>query len=225
MKNACETCVFKSKAVSKLHKDQIDMLSFNCATSRFRKGDSIIKQGMLSTNIAYLQSGLAKIHIAGPYHEQIVRVVKAPCYLGLPTTIGDKINQYSVTVIEDAGVCFIDIGAFRNLMKENFDFANEIMIDLCRNEIEAFYRCANRTQKQMRGKIADILLELADRIYLSDTFNVPLTQAEFGNLVDVSRESVSLVLNEFIKENILVYSKKQIKILNKLALMMISANG
>jgi CRP/FNR family transcriptional regulator len=201
------------------------MLSFNCATSKFRKGDSIIKQGMLSTNIAYLQSGLAKIHIAGPYHEQIVRIVKAPCYLGLPTTIGDKVNQYSVTVIEDAGVCFIDIEAFRNLMKANFDFASEIMIDLCRNEIEAFYRCANRTQKQMRGRIADILLELSDRIYLSDTFNIPLTQAEFGNLVDASRESVSLVLNEFIKEDILLYSKKEIKIINKQALRMISANG
>jgi CRP-like cAMP-binding protein len=225
MGNTCTFCEIKSKAASKLNKEQIERLSFNCALAKFRKGDSLIRQGMLSTNVAYLRSGLAKIHIAGPYHEQIVRIVKAPSYLGLPTTIGEKINQYSVTVIESAEVCFIDIATFRYLMKENYDFANEIMIDLCRNEIEVFTRCANRTQKQMRGRIADVLLELADKIYFSDTFTIPLTQADFGNLVDSSRESISLVLSEFEKDGILRYSKKQVEILNKKSLLMISANG
>jgi len=65
----------------------------------------LIKQGTFSTNVAYLRKGLAKVHIAGPYYEQIIRIVKAPCYLGLPVTFGDKINQYSVTAIEDAEVC------------------------------------------------------------------------------------------------------------------------
>lgn len=225
MESQCKTCVFKSQAVSKLTKEQIEQLSFNCALANFGKGDSLIKQDMLSTNVAYLRSGLVMVHIRGPYHEQIVRIVKSPSFLGLPTTIGEKINQYSVTVIEDAGVCFIDIATFRYLMKENFDFANEIMIELCRNELEVFHRCANRTQKQMRGRIADVLLELADRIYESDTFKIPLNQEEFGNLVDTSRESISLVLSEFEKDRIIRYTKKQIEILNKKSLQMISANG
>ena len=65
---------------------EIEKLSFNCAFTRFQKGDAVIRQGTLSTNVAYLRKGLVKIHIAGPYYEQIVRVVKAPGYLGLPTT-------------------------------------------------------------------------------------------------------------------------------------------
>ncbi len=80
--------------------------------------------------MAYLRSGLAKIHIAGPYHEQIVRIVKAPSYLGLPTTFGDKINQYSVTVIDAAEVCFIDIDAFPVLLKANHDFSYEIHLEI-----------------------------------------------------------------------------------------------
>lgn len=225
MTNPCIQCTFKSKAVSKLLDNQVERLSRNCALAKFRKGDVVIRQGMLSTNVVYLRSGLAKVHIAGPYHEQIVRIVKAPSYQGLPTTIGDKINQYSVTIIEDAEVCFIDISTFRLLLKENSDFSNEIMMDVCRNEIEAFTRCANRTQKQMRGRIADILLEMADRIYHSDSFNMPLTQADFGNLVDASRESISLVLGEFEKDGIIRYVKKKVDILNKKSLRMISANG
>ncbi len=225
MENICKICAIKSKAASKLNDDEVERLSGNCALVHFKKGDKLIKQGALSTNIAYLRSGLAKIHIAGPYYEQIVRVVKAPRYLGLPTTIGEKINQYSVTVIEDAEVCFIDINTFRYLLKENSDFSYEIMVELCRNELEVFYRCANRTQKQMRGKIADVLLELADRIYSSDTFTIPFTQEDFGNLIDSSRESVSRVLTEFAADKIINYNGKQVEILNKKSLVMISTKG
>ncbi len=225
MKNECRLCAIKSKAALKLSDVEIEGLSLNCALVNFSKGDSLIKQGTFSTNVAYLRTGLAKVHIAGPYHEQIVRIVKAPCYLGLPTTFGDKINQYSVTAIEDAEVCFIDVTEFRYLLKANPDFAYEIMIDLCKNELEVFYRCANRTQKQMRGKIADVLLELSDHIYNSNFFSIPITQEEFGNLVDSSRESVSRVITEFEKDGIIRYSGKQMEILNKNMLMTISANG
>ena len=225
MKNDCKICAIKSEAASKLSAEEIEKLSFSCALVKFRKGDSLIRQGTFSTNVAYLRSGLAKVHIAGPYHEQIVRIVKAPSYLGLPTTFGDKINQYSVTVIEPAEVCFIDINAFRSLLKANSDFSYEIMLELCRNELEVFYRCANRTQKQIRGKIADVLLELSERIYNSDIFRIPLTQEDMGNLVDSSRESISRVLTEFEKDGIVRLVKKKVEITNKKSLLLISANG
>jgi hypothetical protein len=70
MKNECNTCKLRSIAASKLSDEQIEKLSFNCAPVKFHKGDSVIVQGALSTNVAYLRSGLAKIHITGPYHAQ-----------------------------------------------------------------------------------------------------------------------------------------------------------
>jgi len=225
MKNDCKLCAIKSEAASKLSAEEIEKLSFSCALVKFRKGDSLIRQGTFSTNVAYLRSGLAKVHIAGPYHEQIVRIVKAPSYLGLPTTFGDKINQYSVTVIDTAEVCFIDINAFRSLLKANPEFSYEIMLELCRNELEVFYRCANRTQKQIRGKIADVLLELSERIYNSDIFRIPLTQEDLGNLVDSSRESISRVFTEFEKDGIIRLVRKKVEITNKKSLLLISANG
>ena len=225
MKNECQICAVKSNAVSTLNNEDLEKLSYNCALVKFVKGDSLIKQGMLSSNVVYLRKGIAKIHITGPYYEQITRLVKAPCYLGLPTTFGDKINQYSVTVIDNAEVCFIDINAFRLLLEKNAHFSYEIMIELCRNELTMFHKCANRTQKQIRGNIADVLLEFADHIYESDTFVLPLTQAEIGNLVDSSRESVSRVLAEFDKDGIIRITGKKIHITNKKSLLMISENG
>jgi CRP/FNR family transcriptional regulator len=225
MKNECRDCQFKSTAALKLSDEETLKLSSNCALVKFLKGDQVIKQGTFSTNVAYLRRGLVIINIEGPYHEQILRIVKAPDYLGLPTTFGDKINQYSVTVIEEAEVCFIDISVFNNLLRSNPDFSYEIMIALCRNELDMYIRCANRTQKQIRGKIADLLLEMSDKIYNSDIFTMPFNQEEIGNLIDSSRETVSRVFTEFEKDGLISLSTRKIEIKNKQTLLMISANG
>lgn len=185
----------------------------------------LMQQGALSSNIAYLKSGLAKIHIRGPHHEQLIKLIKAPAYLGIPNTFGDKINNYSVTVVEDSEVCFIDINAFKKLLALNDKFAYEIIITLCGYELDSFKRCATRTQKQLRGNIADVLLNLSDRIYNSLTFTIPLTRSEIGNYIDTSRESVSRVLSEFEEDGIISVNGKRIHILQKDKLILISENG
>jgi len=81
----------------------------------------------------------------GEYHHKIKGLSDAPRYLGLPTTIGDKINQHSVTVISDVEVCFIDIATFRSLLKDTKHFSNEIILDMCKDELESMRRCAMRT--------------------------------------------------------------------------------
>ncbi len=225
MDNICKVCGIKSTAANLLSNEEVEEMSSNCALIPFAKGEQVIRQGVFSTNIVYLRSGLAKIHIHGPYYEQIVRIVKAPSYMGLPTTIGDKINQYSVTVIEDSEVCFINLETFRSFLKENTDFGYQIMMELCQSELELYQCCSNRTQKQMRGKIADVLLDFADRIYCSDTFHIPITQEEFGNLIDASRESVSRVLSEFEHDGIISTDGRKIDILNKKLLLKIGENG
>ncbi|HOO98280.1 MAG TPA: Crp/Fnr family transcriptional regulator [Bacteroidales bacterium] len=225
MKNECRLCKFKSGPATKLNDEEIEKLSLNCALVSVRKGDSVIRQGTFSTNVAYLRSGLAKIHIAGPYFEQIVRIVRAPSYLALPTTFGDKINQYSVTVIEPAEVCFIDINAFRYLLANNPEFSYEVLLEVCRNELDVYNRCANRTQKQIRGKIADVLLEMSERIYCSESFKLPVSQEEMGNLIDSSRESVSRVIAEFIKDGIIKMKGRSVEILRKDMMKIISTNG
>ena len=225
MANNCNLCEYKSTASQKLNDQELTRLSSSCLSVRFKKGDNIIKQGMFSTNVAFLKKGLAKIHITGPYHEQIVKIANASNYLGLPTTFGDKVNQYSVTAIEDSEVCFIDISVFRMLLRTNPDFSDQILIELCQSELQAYNRCVNRTQKQIRGKIADVILNFSDNIYFSDQFSIPLTQEEIGNMVDASRESVSRVMTEFSKDNILEIKGKQKTVLNRKMLTLISENG
>ena len=225
MGNDCKYCPFNTK-ISDIFSDYcFEQLSANHAVVSFAKGDSIIKQGALSTNVVFLRKGLVKIHLKGPSREQIVRLVKAPTYLGLPTTFGDKINQYSVSAVSDVEACFIDMNVFQNLLQRNHTFAYQIILELCQNDLESYRRCANRTQKQSRGNLADVLLEFSNHIFESDNFILPISQSELGSLIDTSRESISRFLSEFDKDGIITCEGKKIIILNKKLLKLISENG
>lgn len=77
----------------------------------------------------------------------------------------------------------------------------------------------------IRGNMADVLLNFANNIFLSDTFTLPLSQGELANLIDTSRESVNRVLAEFDSDGIIDIKGKEITITNKKSLIMVSEKG
>jgi CRP/FNR family transcriptional regulator len=197
----CRLCEFKSNAASQLKAEELDVLGSNCAQVEFKPGDNIFKQNALSSNIIYVQKGFIKLHMLGPDRESILRISKAPTYLGIPTTMGDRINHYSATALTEVIACFIDINAFKKFIFRNGNFAYEIILDLCKNELYNFHSCVNKVQKQLNGRIADALLYLADEFFKSDQYELFLNRNELADLVGSSRESVSRVLNQFQEEN------------------------
>lgn len=225
MKIDCTTCPFNSKFINTIDADSLTELNSNHISVQFKKNDTIIKQGNFSTNVAFLRKGLVKVHITGPTHDQIVKIKKGPTYLGLPTTFAEKINQYSVTAITEAEVCFIDFDVFKNILKNNHKFAYEIIVELSKYELESFRKCADRTQKQSRGNIAGVLLDFSEKIFESHSFACPISQSEIGDLIDTSRENVSRVLSEFEKDGIIKVEGKNIEITNLSNLQLIRKKG
>lgn len=226
MKPDCKFCKLKSPAAELLKPDEIDALERNCAQVKFIKGETIFREGTFATNIVYLRAGLVKIHMKGPIGEKILRINKAPAYLGLPTTFGDKVNHYSATAIADSEVCFISLEAFKNFIYSNGNFAYEIIMDLCRTELADFQRFTNLSQKQLPGRIAELLLCFSNHLFKSDTFELPLTITELANFVSASRESVSRQLAELNRIGIVqLTSDKHLTIIRKDMLEKISVNG
>ena len=221
----CKNCNIKSSAAKSLKPDELERLGNNCVEVSFKKGEVVFKQGAFSSNIIYIRSGLVKIHMKGPAEEQIIKITKAPSYLGIPTTFGEKVNQYSATAIDNTTVCFIDIEVFKYFIFKNGNFAYQIIIDLCRNELNSFNKCVNRTQKHIHGRAADALLFFSKEIYDKEEFTLPLSRLELGYFVNTSRESICRILNEFHNSNIIELKGKNVKILNNELLLTISEKG
>jgi len=221
----CKFCNKRSQAAKQLGNEELEKLGHSCVEVSFSKGDIIFKQDALSSNIIYIREGLVKIHITGPDREQILKIAKGPTYLGIPTTLGDKINHYSATAISPTEVCFIDIHVFKDFISTNSDFAYEIIVNLCKNELGHFHRCVNQLQKQSPGRVAETLLFFANEIFENDTFDIPLTRHELGDLTGNSRENVSRILSDFNNERLIKISGKSIHIIDKEILKKVSKNG
>jgi CRP-like cAMP-binding protein len=224
-KHDCKNCRIKSAAAQHLNDEEFAILESNSVEVTFKKGEIIFKQNALSTNIAYLRSGIVKLHMHGPVSEKILRVMKAPAYLGIPTTFGAKINQFSATAIEESAVCFIDSSLFRNFIYTNGKFAYEIIVELCKNELADYQRYANQAQKQIPGRVAETLLCFSDKIFEKNNFTLPLTRGEMGDLIGTSRESVSRVLTDLGNEKIIETNGNEVSIINKDLLVQISEKG
>jgi CRP-like cAMP-binding protein len=224
-KTNCRHCSLKSSAAQKLNDNELEILENNCAQVHFEAGDIIIKQDALSTNVAYIKSGLVKIHIRGPIKEKIMKIARAPMYLCLPSTFGDKINHFSATALEKTAVCFIDMTAFKNFIYKNGDFAFQLILDMSKGELQNFHNLINNAQKQNLGRVADSILFFAQEIYNSPTFRLPVSRQDLGDLLGITRESASRILTDFHNEKIIEMEGRKITILNEILLKQIGEKG
>lgn len=223
----CDTCQIKSKAVETLNSEELDILSRNCAEVTLQPGESIIKEGLLSSHIAYLKSGLAKICKKGVKGvDQILKIVRPGSYLGMQTVLSNKIHQYSASAIEESVVCYIDIFSFKELITRNAQFANELILFLCRDELGYFNRFVNVHQKQVDGRLADTILFFCDEISEGvRDFIIPLSRNDLAALVCATRESVTRAIKDLSDIDTIEVKGRNFKILNYDLLKTISEKG
>jgi CRP-like cAMP-binding protein len=225
-KQTCHDCKDKSCAAATLTITELDQINFNSKENAVKKGEVILHEGSLTSHIIYLKTGLAKEFVKPtPDREQILSIVKARTYLGLPSLFGDRINHYSYAALEDVTVCYIDIKVFNKLIRQNGSFAYEILVSVSRDSLNNFHRFINQSQKKIYGRVADAILYFARIIYESPEFNLPFSRKEFADLIGVSRESATRVLIRFKEEGIITIKGRTIGIRKMDLLEQISKKG
>ena len=225
-KSHCRDCKEKSCAAAVLTPKELDIVNENSREAEFRKGDIIIHEGSLNSNIIYLKSGLVKEYSrTSGEKEQILQIVKKFSYLGLPSLFGDRVNHYSYAALEQIKVCYIDMGIFKKLIKENGEFAYEILVSVSRDSLNNFHRFMSQSQKKTYGKVADAMLYFSRIIYENPEFEIPFTRQELADLIGISRESATRVLLKLKADGILSVDERHVKIENLEILQQISRNG
>jgi CRP/FNR family transcriptional regulator len=221
----CHICKIRSVAASILSEVQMLELEQCSLEASFNKGELLFKQGTRAAGVAYLKTGMVKVHFMGPSREKIIRVVKAPSYIGISSIFGDKLYTYSATAIEYSTVCFIPFDSFTSFIRTNGDFAYEIINDIIRNEVTDYQKFVQLSQKQLPGRTAETLLCMSEKLFGTDIFVLPLSREEFGDLIGTSRESVCRVFNDFKKEGLISIKGKSFEILKKNTLKQIAEKG
>jgi len=222
----CTISPHKCKCFTTLSKVEKELLDNNSVKIEYKKGEIICKQGGLASHILYVESGLTKVFIEEGVSTLVLKIIPDCNLLGL-SSISENNNtfQYSAMAYIDSLIRQIDISVFRQLIRQNPKFASEIIEIFIANSAQINSRFFCLTHKQSYGRLADILLCLADRIFKANVFNLDLTRKDLAELTGISQETVVRMLKKFKDEKIIQIEGKRFNIIDYKKLKMISKAG
>lgn len=224
--NICSICENKSSCFSKLSENELDSVSLKRVELRYKKGEIIAKQGSFVTHILFVQKGLTKVYKEiNSKHNLILNLYPTGTLISLPALFRDDLLQYSVAAIEDTVVCAIDKKKIENLILTNGEFAKSIISTMSKCTFYHFDKIVSLTQKQLNGRIAELLLFLAKYIYYSDTFHMSLTRKDMAEFTGLSVMSVIRAFKDFKESGLISDENGNIEILQKDSLEKISLLG
>ena len=221
----CVDCQCRSIIFKKLTKPELELINENRYEVTFKAGEIMFKQGTPSPHFLCLTKGLAKLYIEGLGKNLIIGLVKPVEYILGPGVYVDNRHHYSAAAVEDSSACMVDANIYKQLIRQNSDFADEFIKRVSSFSIFNFEQFISLTQKQMHGRIADALFYLSEKIYCANPFEMTLSRQDLADLSGMSKESAIRILKEFKVEGILSTEGNSINILNPAQLKKISETG
>ena len=222
----CERCDLRD-----LFFDHVDdtILAEICSSkeeNNYEKGDLIIREGEDLINFIYLRSGLVKLYRTDKEGKsQIIKIGKPLDFVSLLSVFSDTMHKYSVTALEHSVTCSIKLSRIIELAKENGEFALNLMQKMSRVYDQIIIDFLEIRKKHLRGRTAHVLLFFADSVYKSKHFELPISRKEIAEFIGMTPENVIRTLSEFRKDNLISINGKQIAIIEKKKLLMISEHG
>lgn len=195
--------------------DELIDLNIHKVEKKYRKKEVVVEQGQKIKEFLYLKEGLIKlVKKDGMEKEHIISIARPLNFIGFLSVFSKDSYQYSISAIEDSVVCFIDLGVLKDTIKNNGVFALEVLekISKISDDIIQFRMMIDR--RQLRGRIAYILVMFAKQVYFNSKFYLPLSRKEIAELIDMSTENVIRILSEFRKDQIIRIDGSLIEILN-----------
>ena len=222
----CTMSMHQCRCFEKLSAEEKEYLDANSVYIKYKRGETICKQGSFVFHVIFMEKGLAKVYLDNGRNTLVLRIIPDRNFIGL-AAVSDEHSTfpYSGMAYVDSEIRQVDIKAFRQLIKQNSDFAKEIINILSANSVQIYGRFFCLTYKQAFGRLADILICLADRIYKSYAFDLPLTRKELGELAGMSPETVIRMLKEFNDEGLIRMEGKFIEIIDHERIRQISDTG
>ena len=207
--------------------DQFKKIEKASVFLRFKKGETILKQGHPPTHIAYLQSGIVKFNFLSPDNDKniILTLVAAPKILGGANLFYKDNNLFSIVAVEDCEIFLIESNVFYELLKENGNYAValfQLASDMFKRSIMNFISVAN---KQKEARIADVFIYLSEEIYFCNSFKLSLTRKEIAEYACCSPENIIMTLSKWQQEGIVSFTGRDFKILKIDKLRYISKIG
>jgi CRP/FNR family cyclic AMP-dependent transcriptional regulator len=184
-------------------------------TRRYAKDDVIFHADESGDVFCIIREGKVKITMISPEGKEIILSMMGPGdFFGEMSLLDDEPRSATVVATEPLEVITIWRSDFLEILRENFSITKKILIELSRRVRRTSNRIESLATMDVYGRLARFFLDLAqqqgkvlDNGYVAVTR--PTHQA-IANMIGTSRETVSRLIHELIRQDLLLSEGKTV---------------
>ena len=211
----CRECILRPLFFKNVEDKELKNVCSSKHEETFLKGELICEEGEEIKEFMYLKSGLVKIFKkVEDNRDQIIKIARPFDFVSMLSVFSDNHYKYSVSALEDSTVCYINLSVIKNFVNINGKFALDLLKNMSKNSDDLIDTSLNISKRNLRGRIAYVLIYFAEYIYKSNTFELPVSRKEIGEFIEMTTENVIRTLSEFRKDNIIKINGKIIEIID-----------
>jgi CRP-like cAMP-binding protein len=213
-KEGCTSCIYSSPMFEGLNDDELAYLAKTSSQGFYQKSEVIFNEGESIQHFSFLKMGLLKLSKQddeGKCH--IISIAKPNDCVGLLSVFSNSHYNYSLTALENSIMYYVDLPALKHVISNNGQFGMKMLARISQVADKVINNTFEINNKNLRGRIAYILMDFKETIYTKDVFESPVSRKEMGQLIGMTTENVIRILSEFRKDGIIEISGKTIKIL------------
>jgi len=201
------------------------ILASNSVVTTYSKGDLIINKGTINNQLILLVDGFVKVFAETGNEKRIIDILKKDRILSIISIFTDKVYNLSASAVSSCTVVVFEKDIFLDVVKNNFQFSQHLSKTISELSIKYMYFLAFQNKKNVRGRVAEVLMYLSDRVYESLEFPQSFTRKEMADMSNTTTETIIRIFSEFKKDGIITIDKKVIKIENIEFLSKLAKNG
>ncbi len=190
----------------------------------YNKGETIIKQGTLASQILFVEDGIAKLNLESVGRDTTFSFATNGDFIGLMCSFVKKKLDFSAIAITQTTVRMIERDVFEKLIENNGKFAVYIVKHMSELTNSVVHTLITLSHKNVNGAVATLLLTLS-RLYQSNNLQIPFSRDEMADALGYSKESIINTLSALHQDKIISVSGRELEILQHSALGLIAEKG
>ena len=222
----CNQCKKRIEIFKVLREEDFQRIEEKRYEVLYHAGETIFKQGTSFTHTICILEGLVRVYLESEDRRKFILSLLGPGeMIGSPGMFTDDMHHFSVVAVEDTVTCYIERKVIEEIIKSNNLFAVEMLKRSNLRDIAHFMKFRTLTQKQMPGRVAEVLLYLIKKIYKSNPCILTITRQDIADMASVTKEGTIRVLKDFKDAGFITLNGNELNILNEKALFSISEIG
>jgi CRP/FNR family transcriptional regulator, cyclic AMP receptor protein len=185
----------------------------------FKKDSVVFFENEADTSLFVIIEGQVKVsRVSDDGKEVILTILGESDFFGEMAILDGSNRSANVTAMTDTEMFIIQRSDFLNLLQTHPEIAISLLVELAHRLRAADMKIKSLSLKDAEGKVATVILQLADDVGKIKNGTVEIERLPFqhdlANMAGTSRETISRTLHAFAKKGMVELNGSNLKIVN-----------